>query len=79
MKTVEVFGTGCRKCVSVEEAIRDTAHKVGVAINLQHIHDPVEIAARGIIATPAVMVDGRLVHKGGVPEEAEIVSWLNEG
>lgn len=46
-----------------------------ITYNLLKI-DPVEIATRGVVSTPAVIVDGKLVHKGGVPHEAAIEEWL---
>jgi len=76
MKKVEVFGTGCKKCIQTEEMIREKAAAMGAEIDLRHIHDPVEIASRGIMSTPAVMVDGKLVHKGGLPADAEIEQWV---
>ena len=76
MKKVEVFGTGCKKCVATEDLIKCKADSLGVDIDLQHIYDPVEIVSRGIMTTPAVMVDGTLVHKGGLPGEQDIESWL---
>ena len=76
MKKVEVFGTGCKKCITTEEMIKTKADAIGAEIELHHIHDPVEIASRGIMSTPAVMVDGKLVHKGGLPNDAEIEEWI---
>ncbi len=76
MKKVEVFGTGCKKCVLTEELIKNKATNLGIDIDLKHIYDPVEIASRGIMSTPAVIVDGTLVHRGGLPNENDIESWL---
>lgn len=76
MKKIEVFGTGCKKCITTEEMIKNKAHAMGAKIDLQHIYDPVEMASRGIMSTPAVMVDGKLVHKGGLPNDAEIEEWI---
>ncbi|QQR91681.1 MAG: thioredoxin family protein [Myxococcales bacterium] len=78
MKKIEVFGTGCKKCVSTEESIRQMATKMDVPVDIQKVNDPVAIATRGIITTPAVMIDGKLVHKGGVPEDKDIAKWLSE-
>jgi small redox-active disulfide protein 2 len=76
MKKVEVFGTGCKKCITTEDMIKQKAEEIGAEIKLSHIYDVVEIASRGIMSTPAVMVDGKLVHKGGLPDNSEIESWL---
>jgi small redox-active disulfide protein 2 len=76
MKKVEVFGTGCKKCVMTEDMIKNKANEIGAEIDIVHIYDPVQIATRGIMTTPAVMVDGKLVHKGGLPDNKEITEWL---
>lgn len=76
MKKVEVFGTGCKKCVITEEMIKNKAEAIGAEIDLHHEYDPIAIASRGIMTTPAVMVDSKLVHKGGLPSDAEIEEWL---
>ncbi len=76
MKKIEVFGSGCKKCVTTEAMIKSKANEIGAEIELCHIYDPVEIATRGIMTTPAVMVDGKLVHKGGLPNNTEIEKWL---
>lgn len=76
MKKVEVFGTGCKKCVTTEDMIKNKSEAIGVEIDLHHEYDPVAIASRGIMSTPAVMVDGKLVHKGSLPNDAEIEEWI---
>ena len=76
MKKIEVFGTGCKKCVTTEEMIKKKANEICTDINLVHIYDPVEMASRGIMTTPAVIVNGKLVHKGGLPDKDEIEGWL---
>jgi small redox-active disulfide protein 2 len=76
MKKVEVFGTGCKKCITTEEMIKSKAEELNADIDLQHIYDPVVIASRGIMTTPAVIVDGKLVHKGGLPDNDDITEWL---
>ncbi len=76
MKKIEIFGTGCRKCVTTEDMIKLKAKELGVEIEIVKIKDPAEIASRGIMSTPAVIIDGKLVHRGGLPERGEIEQWL---
>ena len=76
MKKIEIFGTGCKSCISTEDRIKKKAEEIGVEIDLHHVDDPVEIASRGIITTPAVAVDDQIVHKGGLPKETEIEKWI---
>lgn len=76
MKKITVFGTGCKKCVTTEERIKEKAQVLGIEINLSHVQDPLEIASHGIIRTPAVMLDNKLVHSGGLPKESDIEEWM---
>ena len=75
MRKVEVFGTGCKKCITTEAIIKNKAKAMGAEIDLHHEYDPIAIASRGIMTTPAIIVDGKLVHKGGLPKDAEIEEW----
>jgi small redox-active disulfide protein 2 len=75
-KVIEVFGTGCRTCRAVEDAIRAAAAKAGVEVDLRHVDDPVAIATRGVMRTPAVAVDGRVVHQGGAPDAVQVAHWV---
>ena len=74
---VEVFGTGCPKCIKTEENCRKAAKELSGDIQVVHIYDQVEILKRGITASPAVAIDGRLVIAGRVPEVQEIKSLLS--
>lgn len=76
MKKIEVFGTGCKKCITTESMIKNKAGAMGAEIDLHHVYNPIEMAKRGIISTPAVMVDGKLVHKGGLPNDRDIEAWI---
>ncbi len=76
MKKIEVYGTGCKKCVTTEEMIASKASELGIQLQLEHVYDPIAIASKGIMTTPAVMVDGKLVHKGGLPNDKEIEEWI---
>lgn len=76
MKTIEVLGMGCARCGQVVEMIEKQAAQAGVEIRMHKITDPATIAARGIMTTPAVAVDGKIVHKGGVPGPADVAAWI---
>jgi small redox-active disulfide protein 2 len=77
-KTIEIFGMGCKNCATIERNIRAKAQELQVKINLIKIQDPIEIASRGIINTPAVIINNKLVHQGGVADSVEIKEWLEK-
>ena len=73
---IEVLGSGCSKCRSTVGVIERAAQAAGVEVRLVKVEDRLEIERRGVRATPAVFVDGRLVHSGGVPSMLEAQAWL---
>lgn len=79
MKQVKVLGTGCAKCKSVVELVKRVAAADGVAIELEKVEDMAKIVGFGVISTPAVVVDGKVVHAGSVPDAGKVSGWLKGG
>lgn len=75
---VEVLGKGCLKCKKTEELIETTLKKIGVEAEIVHITDLEEIVDRGVLMTPAVIVDGEKKIEGRIPSEAEIRQWFGK-
>lgn len=76
MKEIKVLGTGCANCKSTLRLIEEVAAEKGVSIALSKIEDLAEIIKHGVMSTPGVIVDGKVVHAGGIPERSKIASWL---
>jgi len=76
MKNVKVLGTGCRNCQATYRLIEEVAREKGVAIELEKVERIAEIMRLGVLITPGVIVDGRIVHSGGVPDRKRVESWL---
>jgi small redox-active disulfide protein 2 len=76
MKDVKVYGPGCARCATTERMVRDAAAKLGVAVSVEKVTDPRAIAMAGVMSTPGVTVDGRLVHAGGLPDAGKLEGWL---
>lgn len=77
MKTVKVYGPGCKRCETTETMVKDVAAKLGVAVDVTKVTDPREIAMAGVMSTPGISVDGKLVHAGGLPDTAKLEGWLS--
>jgi small redox-active disulfide protein 2 len=75
---VQVLGKGCSKCELTEKLIRQTATQLGVQVELEKVQDLQKIAAMGVMSTPAVAIDGQVVHSGRVPLPEQIMAWLTE-
>jgi len=73
MKDIKVLGSGCCSCSSTIKLIEETAKAKGVEVR----EDLKAIAGYGILSTPGVVIDGKVVHAGGVPERAKIEQWLS--
>ncbi|GMU39059.1 MAG: TM0996/MTH895 family glutaredoxin-like protein [Phycisphaerae bacterium] len=73
---IEILGTGCAKCDLLERSVRSAADKLGIAYELAHVKDIREFAKRGVMFTPALVVDGKVVAAGKVPPESEIARLL---
>nr|WP_315489714.1 arsenical pump-driving ATPase [uncultured Rhodoferax sp.] len=73
---VIVLGSGCSKCQSTVAMIERVAKELAVPVAITKIQDRDEIHRLGIAATPAVMVDGVVVHSGGIPAHQTVEAWL---
>ncbi|GAB1232607.1 thioredoxin family protein [Ferrigenium sp. UT4] len=76
MKYIKVLGTGCANCKTTQKLIEEMAKKKGIEIQLEKVEDIQAIMAYGVISTPGVVVDGKVVHAGGVPGRDKIAQWL---
>lgn len=76
MKTVKVYGPGCKRCDATEAMVKAAAAKLGVEVTVEKITDVKSIAMAGVISTPGIAVDGKLVHAGGLPDATRLEGWL---
>jgi len=76
MKTIKVLGMGCASCQRTYQLIERCADSIHVDIDLSKIEDLEEIIGYGVLATPGVVVDGVVVHSGGVPDRDKVFTWL---
>jgi small redox-active disulfide protein 2 len=76
MKNVKVLGTGCANCKATVKLIEDAAQAKSVAVNLEKVENIADIMAYGVMSTPGVVIDGKVVHAGGVPNKSAVEGWL---
>ena len=74
---IEVLGTGCAKCNRLEETARAAADKLGLSYEMHHIRDINEFVKRGVMAPPALAIDGTIVVAGRVPSEDELTTIIS--
>lgn len=70
---IEILGTGCKKCQQLEANAKQAVVNLNLTAEVLHITDPVEIAMRGVMSTPAMAINGKVVCKGQVisPEQIQ--------
>jgi small redox-active disulfide protein 2 len=76
MKQVKVLGTGCANCRTTVRMIEEVARERGVPIQVEKVERIEDIVAAGVMRTPGVIVDDKIVHAGGVPKREAIADWL---
>ncbi|MBB3208890.1 MULTISPECIES: thioredoxin family protein [Pirellulaceae] len=76
MMTVQVLGTGCRKCVALKEHVDAAIQQAGIQADVQKVEDINEIVKFGVMSTPALAVDGEVKIVGKVATVDEIVKVL---
>lgn len=76
MKNVKVLGSGCANCETTAKLIADIADAKGIQIELEKVTDMAAILGFGVMTTPGVVIDGKVVHAGGVPDPAKVAGWL---
>ena len=76
MHVVEVLGSGCQKCQYTERIVREVASAAGIQADIRHVTDFAEIASRGVMSTPGLVVDGVVVSAGRVPTREQVAVWL---
>jgi small redox-active disulfide protein 2 len=71
-----VLGSGCKRCKTTEEMVRAEAAKLGVEVAVEKVTDYAEIASFGVVSTPGIVIDGKIVHAGGLPKSGDLAKWL---
>lgn len=74
---IKIFGSGCKKCRKTEKLAREAVEELGVKeVEVVHVADPKDILAAGVVNTPGLMIDDKLISAGKVPSKKEILSRL---
>jgi len=74
---IKILGSGCTKCKTTAALIDQVAKDKGVPIHLDKVEDVRQIAGYGVMSTPGVVIDGKVVHAGGVPSRQKVEQWLS--
>ena len=75
---IEVLGTGCTTCNTVEAIVKEAVSKSGINAEVIKVSNRMDIAKAGVKMTPAVIVDGQIKLVGKIPEIEDVLRWIRE-
>jgi small redox-active disulfide protein 2 len=75
---IKILGTGCAKCKTLDKITREVVEKNGINANITKVEDIMEIMKYGVMSTPALVVDEKVLVKGRVPSSDEIKQLLTK-
>ena len=73
---IKVLGTGCSNCKATVKLVEEIAKEKGVAIAMEKVEDIKDIMTYNIMSTPGVVIDGKVVHTGGIPSRDKVEQWF---
>jgi small redox-active disulfide protein 2 len=72
----EVVGSGCRKCIELEKRVREAVARLGIKAEVEHIYDINRMAEMGVVSTPALILDGKVILSGMLPTTDYLISLI---
>ncbi|PID82440.1 MAG: hypothetical protein CSB16_01530 [Clostridiales bacterium] len=75
---IKIFGTGCAKCDKLEKNVQNIVDKYNIEAVTEHVTDIKEILSAGVISTPGLMINGKLISTSKVLNERELLKKLSE-
>ena len=76
MLKIKVLGPGCANCKRVEQIARREVEKLGVAAEIEKVTDYGQIMAYGVMSTPGLVIEEKVVAYGRIPTNQEVTDWL---
>ncbi|QOP45802.1 thioredoxin family protein [Sulfurimonas paralvinellae] len=75
---IEILGTGCAKCKTLEEVVKQAVAKVGGFHQVEKVEDIMKIMEYNVVSTPGLVIDGVVKSTGKVPTVDEVVKMIEE-
>ena len=74
---VQILGSGCAKCKTLEQKVRSLNDKQRLNLEIEKVTNLQEIMKFGILATPGLVIDGAVKSSGSIPKDEQLLSWLS--
>nr|WP_200803504.1 MULTISPECIES: thioredoxin family protein [Carboxydocella] len=74
--SIKVLGSGCANCTKLEALVKEAIAELGVEAEVSKVQDWPQIMAYGVMATPGLVINEKVVHAGSLPDKAKVVSLI---
>jgi small redox-active disulfide protein 2 len=75
---IKVLGGGCANCHKTKALVQQAIDELSLDAQIEEVQDIADIMAYGVMSTPAIVVDEKVIHSGGVPGYEQVATWLRE-
>ena len=76
MNTIKVYGSGCSNCIKLEDMCKEVIQELNIDATIDKISDIKEIMKTGILSTPGLEINGKIVSSGKLPAKSTLVQWI---
>ncbi len=76
---IKILGTGCKRCMTLEQNVRNLAAVNNITANIEKVTDLQQIMAYGVMSTPGLVINGVVKSAGSIPKDDQILTWMKEG
>ena len=73
---IKILGAGCANCKRLEAITKEVVKELGVPAEIEHVTDYKEIMSYGVMATPGLVIDEKVVSAGRIPSKAEVTTYI---
>jgi len=78
MDIIKVYGTGCKNCIKLEQTAREAVEELKLDFSIESVKDIEAIVKRGIMRTPGLEINGKIVSMGQVPTKWTLMHWIED-
>ncbi len=78
MKKIKILGSGCKKCTTLEAKVRELVEQNNLDASVEKVTDLNEMIDYGIMMTPGLVINEKVVSTGIIPKDDKIIEWIKE-
>lgn len=75
---IKVLGPGCAQCDRLEQEVMEVLSEMALSADVDHVRDIKEIGTYGVMGSPALIINGKVMAVGKVPTKAKMEKWFSE-